>query len=153
MCYCTFTLWLCNKRVHLLPGFEIREYLTPSLVWESVHLLPRKNNYLEPCYCVSNAVNYAKKKDVLPTILSTASRDQYNRFLHWTYLDQYLPYFFFIFYFLSIWSKAALMQYWVTHKHETSTPRFLARLRQFSNKYKTNFQYKRYAGVTVLNAA
>jgi len=49
MCYCTFTLWLCNKRVHLLPGFEIREYLTPSLVWESVHLLPRKNNYLEPC--------------------------------------------------------------------------------------------------------
>ena len=47
-CHCTFTLWLFNKKVHLPPGFEIREYLTPSLVLESVHLLPRKNNYLEP---------------------------------------------------------------------------------------------------------
>jgi len=30
------------KRVRLLPGFEIREYFTPLLVKERVHLLPRK---------------------------------------------------------------------------------------------------------------
>jgi len=33
-------------------------------------------------YCVSNAVDYAKKNYVLPTILSTELRGQYNRFLH-----------------------------------------------------------------------
>ena len=33
-------------------------------------------------YCISNAVDYAKKNDVLPTILSTELRGQYNRFLH-----------------------------------------------------------------------
>ena len=54
MCYCTFTLLLFNKRVHLLPGFEIREYFTPSLVKKSVHLLPRKNNYLEPWWSLLN---------------------------------------------------------------------------------------------------
>ena len=32
-------------------------------------------------YCVSNAVDYAKKNDVLPTMLSTEVRGQYNTFL------------------------------------------------------------------------
>jgi len=32
MCFCTFTLWLFNKGVHLLLGFVIREYFTPSPV-------------------------------------------------------------------------------------------------------------------------
>jgi len=45
---CTFTLSDCLIR-DLLPGCEIREYVTPSLLKERVHLLPRKNNYLEPC--------------------------------------------------------------------------------------------------------
>ena len=31
-------------------------------------------------YCVSNAVDYSKKNHVLPTILSTGLRGQYNRF-------------------------------------------------------------------------
>jgi len=34
----TFTLWLFNQGVHLLPGFEIREYLTPSLLKEGVYI-------------------------------------------------------------------------------------------------------------------
>jgi len=33
-------------------------------------------------YCVSNAVDYAKKNDVLPTILSTEYVVSNNRFLH-----------------------------------------------------------------------
>jgi len=33
-------------------------------------------------YCLSNAGDNAKKNDVLPTILSTELRGQYNRFLH-----------------------------------------------------------------------
>ena len=33
-------------------------------------------------YCVSNAVDYAKKNDVLPTILSTNYLGSNNRFLH-----------------------------------------------------------------------
>ena len=33
-------------------------------------------------YCVSNAVDYAKKNDVLPTILSTEFMVSNNRFLH-----------------------------------------------------------------------
>jgi len=45
---CIHTLWLYNWGLHLLPGFENREYVTPSLLKERVHLLPRKNNYLEP---------------------------------------------------------------------------------------------------------
>jgi len=44
----TFTFWLFNQGVHLLPGFEIREYLTPSLLKEGVHLHPRNFFYLEP---------------------------------------------------------------------------------------------------------
>jgi len=46
------THWLFNLGVHLLPGFEIREYVTPSLLKERVYLLPRKNNYLEPWLCL-----------------------------------------------------------------------------------------------------
>ena len=38
----TVSLHFVNKRVHLLPGFEIREYFTPLLFNERVHLLPRK---------------------------------------------------------------------------------------------------------------
>jgi len=33
-------------------------------------------------YCVSNAVDYAKRNDVLPTILSTELGVSNNRFLH-----------------------------------------------------------------------
>ena len=48
--FCTFTHSDCLIREYiiLLPVFEIREYVTPSLLKERVHLLPRKNNYLEP---------------------------------------------------------------------------------------------------------
>jgi len=42
-------MFSAHSHSHLLPGFEIREYVTPSLLKERVHLLPRKNNYLEPC--------------------------------------------------------------------------------------------------------
>jgi len=35
-------------------------------------------------YCVSNAVDCAKKNYVVPTILSTEWIGHYNRFLHWT---------------------------------------------------------------------
>jgi len=42
-------MFSAHSHSHLLPGFEIREYVTPSLLKERVHLLPRKNNYLELC--------------------------------------------------------------------------------------------------------
>jgi len=51
---------------------------------------------------VSNTVDYAKKTDVLPTILSTELGVSNNRFLHWTQLDQYLPLILLVFYFLSM---------------------------------------------------
>jgi len=42
----------------------------------------RDNPTIHYGYCVSNAVYFAKKNDVLPTILSTELRGRYNRFLH-----------------------------------------------------------------------
>jgi len=65
-------------------------------------------------FCVSNAVDYATKNDVLPTILSTEFVVSNNGFIHRTWLDQYLLLMFFIFsffYFLSIWRTAALRIY------------------------------------------
>ena len=71
-CHCTFTLWLFNKKVHLPPWFEIREYFTPSLVLESVHLLPRKNNYLEPC--ARTVTNKIWKTTILFDLMALKSR-------------------------------------------------------------------------------
>jgi len=52
-------MFSAHSHSHLLPGFEIREYVTPSLLKERVHLLPRKNNYLEPCLsCLECAYIY-----------------------------------------------------------------------------------------------
>jgi len=38
---------LIKEYIYFL-GLKRREYLTPSLLKEEVHLHPRKNNYLEP---------------------------------------------------------------------------------------------------------
>jgi len=46
--------------------------------------MPSEYSSIHYGYCVGNAVDYAKKNDVWPTILSTELGVSNNRFLHWT---------------------------------------------------------------------
>ena len=61
-----------NKKIYLFPLFCIDNSLFCHQDIPTIH-----NGY-----CVSNAIEYAKKNNVLPTILSTELRGQYNKLLH-----------------------------------------------------------------------
>ena len=63
---------------------ETHHTASPFLQARSVPALKKKTIFdtIHNGYCVNNAVDYAKKNDVLPTILSTEFVVSNNRFLH-----------------------------------------------------------------------